>query len=427
MSEQPEIVPYLASEAAHFRMDFVFFDLALTTSEIKPLHLSVPGTKHLGKKFQPRTVQPRSTQERQQPQKQQQMDSHRTKADDSPKETKGNENRTSESRPEKKPIQRLLSPNHSLNVRPHDQPASLHGTPEHEKDNKKATAIPRVSKNQSTTSSNPQLTKQQSNEAIPSKNAAVPKQNENPENAKKSQKPILPTQPTSLEFSLAGFYLLPCLPSQTIPLIFRIDKTKPNVLGFQLEAPDEYDDKLRMRIEVMGHTRGSSIETFYNDLPVGEYRYNPANKTFSVGITSLNPSVEAAAILFNPSYPSMDMPRIFDLIIPALKKIDGRNQMYKLAYGEQSTLIQCISRMAKESIRLKTKIPPSQNNVFDTTFNGKFKEPSPLNFILYHESNPKREIAVCSKIDETSYSLVVTYPLSPMQAFFAAAAISIPF
>ena len=424
MSEQSTFVPYLYEQRAHFRLDFVFFDSALTTSEIKPLHLSVPGTKHLAKKQQQqRSIGPRSAQERLKQQQQQQ------KEEKERKEREKEKNQSPEKTTERKPMQRLLSPNRSLNVKPHEQ-ANAGGKQENEQkepSKKVSTAIPRAknSSASSATGSTEQLPKQKSNESLPSDKQIVPKQGSGQQ--QQSPKPMVPQQPVKLEFSLVGFYLLPCLQSQTINLIFRIDDTIPNSISYQLEAPDEYDDKLRLRVQITGKTRDSSVEIFYNDMPVGEFRYNPANKSFSVGITSFNPPLEAAAILFNPSFSTMDMPRIFDLLIPALKKVDGRNQMYKLAYNDQSVLIQYTSRMARESIRLKTKIPSSQGNVFDTTFNGKFKHESPLNFILYHESNPKREIAIFSMIDKKTYNLTVTYPLSPMQAFFAAVAISIPF
>ena len=100
--------------------------------------------------------------------------------------------------------------------------------------------------------------------------------------------------------------------------------------------------------------------------------------------------------------------------------------MLPIPLDESSGLVARLSQMSKEAIRLKTRIPSSQGNSFDMTFDGKFKQYSLSNFILYHDSNTKKDLCSLGMISEGRYLLEIGYPLSPLQGFLAAIAASAP-
>ena len=63
---------------------------------------------------------------------------------------------------------------------------------------------------------------------------------------------------------------------------------------------------------------------------------------------------------------------MFDFLIPALKKRDGKNNMFPIAFKEASSgLFERRVNVSKEAIRLKTRVPVNSGNTgWDTTFEG---------------------------------------------------------
>lgn len=426
MNKTMNTVPYLSDENAQFRMDFVFFDTALSTSEIKPLHLSLPGKQNL-KKTMNRT-----------------QSSSRGNVELNKTQQRANQNHS----PRPSEIDRQQEPVFVNQVQPNNQSPESSPQPNQMNTFKMKRTLQntlmqrthnlRQQSNLESTQDSPEKgqSPQQSQEPRQQSPPVSPKQQDAPQKAPMPRKTPIPepSQPRQtqmaelgVDFSLTGFYLLPCLPSQFITMSFIIEEPAPNVQRYILKMPPDIDSVARLRCDVNGKSRTSKIDIYYNDQPVGEFKFNSGNKSFSVGLSAMTPALEACAILFNPSFSSSSAPRIFDFVVPALKKVDGRNQMFRVPYQEPSTIIQYVSKMAKEAIRLKTRIPANEGNGFDSTFNGKFLLNAPTNFILYHESNAKRDICTFSMQSENNYSLAVGYPLSPLQAFFAAVASSVPF
>jgi hypothetical protein len=111
-----------------------------------------------------------------------------------------------------------------------------------------------------------------------------------------------------------------------------------------------------------------------------------------------------------------------ELIMPAIRKVDSRSRMYLIDVSEMSNLCQKFKQNAKEAIRLKAQQPPGG----DLTFAGKFECADPANFLLFHDSNTKRDLCQFGMTARGSYRLEVTYPLSLLQEFFAAVCAVMP-
>ena len=423
------IVPYLKDDSAQFRMDFVFFDHALSTSEIRPLHLTLPGNKTLSKKG---TVKPGTGQgaanKQQTPQKGRLLDKAALSQKILEPEKNDKENQNQENSEEKPAQNTAISSTLKSYMATASKTKKGMGTKIRNSSSNSlmqgAEGQPKPHPTAKPTPSRPAQAEHQ-----PEKQSTPPPQQKQEEKHQEAPKQPLSKEPSKdllgLDFELNGAYLLPCLPNQYINMQFKIEKTDLKTI-FKLIMPSNIDSEQRLRVELDGKSRQGELHIIYNGKDVGEFTYNASNKVFSVGLMNFQPPLEACAVLYNPSFAQSNFPRIFDLIIPALKKVNGRNQMYKIQYSEQSQLIQCVSRMAKESIRLKCRIPSNKGNEFDMTFAGKFNVNSPMNFILYHDSSPKRDICTFQAVDNSTYNVVVGYPLSPIQAFFAGVASCIP-
>lgn len=406
MGEKAPFVDYLSDNVCQFRMDFVFFDPALTTSEIKPLHLSLPGNKNLTRK--PAPV------------KQQETKIQSSRATSGLRSSRAEPAQTADKQQDQEVIKskRLLSP--VLEKKRPSLRASVAsragGVVEGVKPNTLSSTIPRKTESSSPTGSPHQ---------------EVPKKEEAQQKASRTSSSLAKTAPVqqggsvNFNFAMDCYYVLPLTPAQVAQMSFVIENT-PSMTTFKLYPPDTMEQRCLLSAQLTGKTRTSQIELLYDGQAVGIYKYNPTNKTYFVGLTGLNPVVEACAVLFNTSYTTANQPRIFDFVIPALKKVDNRNQMYKVPFSESSVLIQVVQRMAKEAIRLKARIPISSGNTYDMTFEGKFSMNSLTNFILYHESSPKRDICSFHQIADNKYMLTCGYPLSPLQGFLAAVSACIP-
>ena len=390
--------PYINDQKSSFKMEFLLFDRSLSTSEVDPLHLTIPKNKNVNKRATPTKSDANSPTRTRDVQPKQAIPK---KVEPQTKKAEPAADKPEKQMPQKALLSQTLKSYMSTNIAK-NQRASMQRSPAQKQpqDDQMARTTPHVTPSEET-------------------KPAVPNPVENK----------LPGKATTLglDFALNGTYLLPCLSSQSISMQVKIEKTPKDFYIYRLQMPAAVDPEQRLRVELYGHYRDSEAHVIFNGKEVGEMHYNSGNKSFSVALTAFQPYLECCSIIFNPSFSTPAMPRIFDFIFPALKKVDGRNQMFKIPFADNSQLVQCVSRMGKEAIRLKTKIPVNNGNTFDTLFDGKFTRPSPLNFVLYHDSNPKKFICSFSAVDDTTYNLVVGYPLSPIQAFFAAVAASIPF
>lgn len=180
-----------------------------------------------------------------------------------------------------------------------------------------------------------------------------------------------------------------------------------------------HEDNFYFEALVNGSVRESGVQFFFNKKEVGMMNYNHTAKTMSAGL--LVEESEICAIVVNQLFANASQPKIFDFVVPALKKKEGKNVMINIKYTEQSGLILRLTQKSKEAIKLKSRVPMNQGAAYDMTFNGLFQEQSLSNFILYHASNAKRDICTFGlTYERNTYDLRVQYPLSPMQAFVAA-------
>lgn len=117
----------------------------------------------------------------------------------------------------------------------------------------------------------------------------------------------------------------------------------------------------------------------------------------------------------------------FNLFIPALKKnkTTGKGMMCPTHYNnDNSTIYSKFEQKSKEVIRLLSRASDNKNG--DFTYEGRFADNSKANFILYHESNKKKDILSCGKVSGTSaLNLCGTYPLNLIQSFFAVIAANV--
>lgn len=112
---------------------------------------------------------------------------------------------------------------------------------------------------------------------------------------------------------------------------------------------------------------------------------------------------------------------VFNLFIPALKKnkTTGKGFMCPIHYNnDNSTIFNKFEGKSKEVIRLISRAQILEN--IDFSFDGHFADNSKTNFILFHESNKKKDILSCGKVSGTNaLNLCGGYPLNVIQSFFA--------
>ena len=98
--------------------------------------------------------------------------------------------------------------------------------------------------------------------------------------------------------------------------------------------------------------------------------------------------------------------------------------MFPIHYNnDNSTIYSKFEAKSKEVIRLLSRAE-DQNG--DFTFDGRFADNSKSNFILYHESNKKKDILSCGKVSGTSaMNLCGSYPLNLIQSFLAVIAANV--
>lgn len=391
-----EIEPFLLNEHITFHTNFSLIDLAMNTSEIKPLHLSVPKNR-----IQPKT-------------------------------TAGTEKRN------------LESTGQDQNYPNKDQSHSKHlsnitGKSIEEEQNgfagKYTKTFLQIAK--SVISSDTPTSSQQS----ASPKDSHPLESPTPRNlhhshAHSSNQDDVPSQ------SLIGiaiqngkhlsqeqdFWLYPLAPSYTVRYSFIIDSSPQVGLAFHM-TPDGGKEKLLTAV-MNGSTRENNFKVFSGNEFLGESRYAESNHSLFFGLMNQQTPTEITAVIFNQSFISPRQPCIFDFLIPALKKVDGRSKMFPITFGMSSGLIARLTKMSREAIRLKSKVPQNQKedpSQFDMTFGGTFYENSLSNFILYHEQNVNKEICKFGQVSDSTFSLEISYPMAPIQGFLAAVSASMPY
>jgi hypothetical protein len=154
--------------------------------------------------------------------------------------------------------------------------------------------------------------------------------------------------------------------------------------------------------------------TFYvGNEPTGQIWPNKDEPgTAFAGIVDKRGEREAAAVVYLANSPGN-----FVYLIPALKKIDGVSQMIRIPLAESSALVSKSKATppSREVIQLKRRAA-----ITAEAYPGRFQVPSPRNLILFHDSNPKRDLCTLELYPAGFYTLEIGYPLSPLQGFLAA-------
>lgn len=221
------------------------------------------------------------------------------------------------------------------------------------------------------------------------------------------------------------FWVLPLSPSVTVRFIFTMDGNSGP--GYVFRMMTESTHEVILSAEMKGASRNSGMSLYFEKHPVGSAKYIQGSMCFFAGVQTSRGLCEAGAALYNGAYTSSKDPKIFEFLVPALKKMDGKSRMFPILYADVSGLWTRASQLSKEAIRMKTRIPPkSASGDWDMTFGGRMTAPSLSNFEIYHESNERKTLCSLSLRRLNEYSLVISYPMSPLQGFLAAVAAVIP-
>ena len=227
---------------------------------------------------------------------------------------------------------------------------------------------------------------------------------------------------TPEEFSINCEYLIPMVQPNTFRGSIYVENISNTNTKLYLIPPNGSLKNYLLHSEININSKQINCEIFYLKSKVGEFYFGTDTIHCSF---ILNPfSIEGCAIMYNPSYNDKNHPRVFDFVIPALKKskTTGLSQILPLSLIETSKLIEHSQKNSKEAIKLKSRIPISSNSKYDMTFDGKLLNNSLRNFILYHESSEKRDICTFSFVEDSKYNLTICYPLNITQGFIAVVA-----
>ena len=360
-----EYEPFLTGYDVVFHGIFTLIDPGMNTSEIKPLHLAVPRNAQGLRRVPP---------------------------------TQPNVNTVSPEKEDKRATQRLLNQRY---LKPRNLPTSpLPQSPEPAETPKPE---PEPAKPAPTPSTPPHTLPRHRPGLSESDNRAV----------------------TDTLMKNENFWLFPLAASVQVRFILSIGTGPGKERTFALRV--ESTGQSVLTASMCGTSCQDGIVIQHDGAVVGHGRYNASNSCFFCGVETPKGKCECCAAVFNPSFTSENQPRIFDFLIPALKKFDGRNNMFPIPFADVSGLVTRLTNMSKEAIRLKTRIPVnSGNSGWDMTFDGKLEQPTTSNFILYHDSSVKKDLCLCGKRKENEYSLEIGYPLSPLQGFLAGVAATMP-
>lgn len=393
MSNSIECEPYLDDYYSSFRSIFIPIDKSLNTSEIKPLHLALPRNRQ------------------------------GTRANQSPSRISGNNNINNNN----EIIEEEIRENPTTNT---EKKPTRFLTNRYTAQNESSKSGKDSKPKESTTASIYNKIEEVAQKVLPSNQNSNNIPNENVDTTPKQSKQKSKSQLTAttqndrevIEMLIRNedYWYLPLSPSIVIRLIFTVSSK------YAFELLIDGEEVPLMSAEMSGQSRADGITIFIRGEEKGETHYTPGNSSLFAGVQVNDQKDEACATIFNPSFSSVSQPRIFDFLVPALKKINGRSRMLPILLDESSGLVARLSQMSKEAIRLKTRIPASQGSSFDMTFDGKFQQSSLSNFILYHDSNTRKDLCSLGMISEGRYLLEISYPLSPLQGFLAAISASAP-
>ncbi|OHS99345.1 hypothetical protein TRFO_34196 [Tritrichomonas foetus] len=411
MSKTIVYEPYLCDYDVVFHDIFTLIDPAMNTSEIKPLHLAVPrNTKGIKGPSASSLSQTRNE--------------NQNKGSASPSEkTSGTQSRFLSQRyltgANKAGSNNTSKPSIAKEVITQNVDKIL---PQEEKPAETKTRITKEVVNVQSSPPPPQQQREQPHEQErpPPNPAKVTQSRSSAQLAPQDNKVI-----TDILMRNEDYWLLPLSPSTGVRFKFIVDGNSGP--GFIFKLLHEVDLTLLMEAKMNGASRSSGVHIFVNGKNVGETNYTPGNSAFYVGVDAgREERSECCAAVFNPSFSSANQPRIFDFLVPGLKKIQGKSRMFPIVFSEPSGLVTRLSQLSKEAIRLKTRVPVSQGNSFDMTFDGKFQHQSLSNFVMYHDSNTRKDLCSLGMYGDNEYYLEIGYPLSPLQGFMAAVAATIP-
>lgn len=178
-----------------------------------------------------------------------------------------------------------------------------------------------------------------------------------------------------------------------------------------------YVDSKTKELQIRAIKRHNNAIIMLGGEKVAEVRQQE-DDTFFVYTTETKPYQEMCAMKLNNSYAKEGGPKLFELYIPALKKRPEGQRFVYIEGGETSGLVVRVEQQAREAIVLKTRVPQNQGSNFDLSFDELFRRADQHNFIIYHDSSPRRIVASLGCVNENLYKGTATYPLCPLQIFF---------
>lgn len=212
---------------------------------------------------------------------------------------------------------------------------------------------------------------------------------------------------TDSPLSMSEYWTIPLKSQENVRFIFYKNE---NELGFVNPSTKQ--------IQIKGIISSNHVSVMLGGQRVAEIRQQDDN-TFYIYNCEEKPYFEYCAMKLNQSFVSEGGPLLFELYIPALKKRPECQRYVSIEASETSGLIARVEQKAKEAIVMKTRMPQNTGNSFDLSFENIFKKPDFHNFIIYHDSNPKRIVSTLGLLDGGLYRATVTYPMCPLQSFFA--------
>ncbi|EAY17066.1 hypothetical protein TVAG_297450 [Trichomonas vaginalis G3] len=180
-------------------------------------------------------------------------------------------------------------------------------------------------------------------------------------------------------------------------------------------------DPTNKELQIKAIKRQTGVNIMLGGDKVAEIKQQDED-TFFCYTTEYKPYQELCAMKLNRSYAKDGGPILFELYIPALKKHAEGQRYVQIEGAETSGLVARVLQHAKEAIVMKTRVPQNQGSTFDLSFDTIFKNPDQHNFIVYHDSSPRRIVASLGSTTSNMYKTTVTYPMCPLQILFTCVA-----
>jgi hypothetical protein len=210
------------------------------------------------------------------------------------------------------------------------------------------------------------------------------------------------------------FWLYPLPPSGLSFFFFRVDSSQAS---WQFSLLHGSDGRPILAATMDGQTRADGVSVTKPSGPViAEGKLDQTAKVVFFVSSISGDAGELCSAVFEQG-------KMTDLVIPAIKKFEGRSRMCPIRVGESSALYVKMTQNAKEAIRLRIREPPANG---DLTFGGKFEISSPANFLLYHESKAKKDLCSFGMCKSGLYAIEIGYPLAPVQGFAGAICATMP-